>query len=406
MYCTKALTPDLSWVGGNDRRLALFEGIYPVPTGVSYNSYLLMDEKTVLFDTVDKAVSHIFFENITHVLGDRTLDYLVIHHMEPDHSATMEEVLLRYPDVTIVCNAKIASMIGQFYSCNINEHLLVIQEGSVLSTGKHNLTFVMAPLVHWPEVMVTYDTVDKILFSADAFGTFGALNGAIFTDEVDFAKDYMDDFRRYYTNIVGKYGKQVQALFNKTADLEINMICPLHGFVARKPKNIKEYVEKYQKWSTYTPEDKGVMIAYASVYGNTANAAEIVSSRLRDRGIKTVMYDVSVTHPSEIIAKSFQYSHLFFASLTYNSGIFVAMDALLRDIAAHNLQNRTVAFLENGSWGIQSARLMKAILEPLSNMTFVENTVSVKSSLKPHQEKDLDALVDAIAASVTKRKRS
>ncbi len=355
MYCIRNVTPDLLWVGGDDRRLAMFEGVYSVPDGVSYNSYLLLDEKTVLLDTVDHAVEKVFLENVEHGLGGRPLDYLVIHHMEPDHSATMKAILMIYPDVTVVCNKKIQGMINQFFGENVVKNYHLVGEGDVLDTGKHKLTFLMAPMVHWPEVMVSYDSTDKILFSADAFGTFGALNGALFADEVDFFGDYLGESRRYYTNIVGKYGTQVQALLKKAATVEIDMICPLHGFVWRR--NIGDYIEKYQQWSRYEPEVTGVMIAYASVYGNTENAANILACKLRDKGIRTKMFDVSVTSSSEIVAAAFEYSHLVFASTTYNAGIFISMDELLRDIASHNLQNRTVAFIENGSWAATSASL-------------------------------------------------
>ena len=402
MYCTKKLTDDLVWVGGNDRRLAMFEGVYSVPTGVSYNSYLLTDDSTVLFDTVDKAVGKVFFENLAHALGGRKLDYVIIQHMEPDHSATLSELVLRYPGVTVVCNEKTRAMMEQFFTLDRSVKFHLVQEGDTLPTGRHTLQFLMAPMVHWPEVMVTYDLTDHILFSADAFGTFGALNGAIFADEVDFMRDYLDEARRYYCNIVGKYGTQVQALLQKVSALEIEMICPLHGFVWRS--NIGDYIEKYQRWSTYQPEDTGVMIAYASVYGNTENTAEIIASRLRDQGIRTVMFDVSVTPASEIVAAAFRWSHLLFASTTYNAGVFVSMDELLRDLAAHNIQNRTVAFVENGSWAATSGRLMREILSECRNMTFLNETVSLRSSLKPAQSADVDALVEALAATMPRRK--
>ena len=401
MYCTKKLTDDLVWVGGNDRRLAMFEGVYSVPTGVSYNSYLLTDDSTVLFDTVDKAVGKVFFENLAHALGGRKLDYVIIQHMEPDHSATLSELVLRYPGVTVVCNEKTRAMMEQFFTLDRSVKFHLVQEGDTLPTGRHTLQFLMAPMVHWPEVMVTYDLTDHILFSADAFGTFGALNGAIFADEVDFMRDYLDEARRYYCNIVGKYGTQVQALLQKVSALEIEMICPLHGFVWRS--NIGDYIEKYQRWSTYQPEDTGVMIAYASVYGNTENTAEIIASRLRDQGIRTVMFDVSVTPASEIVAAAFRWSHLLFASTTYNAGVFVSMDELLRDLAAHNIQNRTVAFVENGSWAATSGRLMREILSECRNMTFLNETVSLRSSLKPAQSADVDALVEALAATMPRR---
>lgn len=398
MYCTKKITDDLIWVGANDRRLAMFEGVYSVPNGVSYNSYLLLDDTTVLFDTVDKAVGGVFFQNVEHALGGRNLDFVVIQHMEPDHSATLGELLLRYPDVKVVCNQKILDMITQFFNLDLSKKAFVVKEGTTLNTGHHTLRFFMAPMVHWPEVMVTYDETTGTLFSADAFGTFGALNGAIFADEVDFANDYMSEARRYYCNIVGKYGNQVQALLKKLHAVDLKMICPLHGFVWRR--NLEDFFDKYVKWSTYTPEDTGVMIAYASVYGNTENTAEIISSRLRDRGINTVMYDVSVTPASEIIAAAFRWSHLLFASTTYNAGIFVSMEELLHDLAAHNIQSRTVAFVENGSWAPTSGKLMKDIIGSCSDMTILDETLTLKSSLKPEQEAQIDALVEAISATI------
>lgn len=398
MYCTKNIASDLVWVGANDRRLAMFEGVYSVPAGVSYNSYLLTDKKTVLFDTVDKAVGRIFFENLEHGLGGRTLDYLIVHHMEPDHSATLSELLLRHPETTVVCNDKTAVMIAQFFGSGAAGRMQLVKEGDTLSTGAHELTFYMAPMIHWPEVMMTYDKTAHTLFTADAFGVFGALNGAIFADEVDFDRDYLKEARRYYTNIVGKYGMQVQNLFRKIADLDIRMLCPLHGFVWRR--DIEYFFKKYNLWSTYTPEEKGVMIAYASIYGNTENAAEILSSKLRERGVRTVMYDVSVTPASEIIAECFRWSHLVFASSTYNGGVFVTMDELLRDIAAHNLQKRTVAFMENGTWAPVSARQMTAIFAPLKNMTVLEQSISIRSSLTEGQLAEIEALADVLAKDI------
>ena len=400
MYCTRSVTKDLIWVGADDRRLAMFEGVYSVPDGVSYNSYLLLDEKTVLFDTVDSAVEKVFQENVKHGLNGRPLDYLVVQHMEPDHSATMRTLLLQYPEATVVCNKKTEAMIYQFFGYDFQMKTQIVSEGDVLKTGKHELTFLMAPMVHWPEVMVTYDMTDRVLFSADAFGTFGALNGALFADEVDFFGDYLKEARRYYTNIVGKYGNQVQALLKKAATVEIDMICPLHGFVWRK--NIGDYLVKYQQWSRYEPEVTGVMIAYASVYGNTENAANILACKLRERGVKTTIFDVSVTASSEIVAAAFEYSHLVFASTTYNAGIFITMDELLRDLASHNLQKRTVAFIENGSWAATSGKLMKEIIGGLKDMTVIGQDVSIKSALNTDQMAELDALADAIVETMPK----
>ena len=398
MHNTKKITADITWVGANDRRLAMFEGVYSVPKGVSYNSYLLQDEKTVLLDTVDKAVHHSFIKNITFALNGRSIDYLIVQHMEPDHSAGIRDLILRYPDMKIICSAKTLEFIKQFYESDIDSRVQTVQEGDVLDTGKHKLHFIMAPMVHWPEVMVTYDSTDKVFFSADAFGCFGALNGAIFADEVDFAKDYMDEARRYYANIVGKYGAQVETLLNKASSLEINMICPLHGFVWRK--NLQSIMSKYLLWCKYEPEETGVMIAYASVYGNTENAAELLSSTLRDRGINTVMFDVSVTPASEIVAAAFKYSHLVLASTTYNAGIFVTMDALLSDLVAHNLQNRTIALIENGTWAATSGGLMREKLKKCKDINLIDNVLTITSSVKESQLAIISAMADMLIANI------
>lgn len=399
MYCTKKITEDLFWVGGNDRRLALFENIYPIPRGVSYNSYLLLDEKTVLLDTVDRAINDLFFENIAHVLDGRPLDYVIVNHMEPDHCASLAELVLRYPSLKIVCNAKTLGIIRQFYTFDADAHAQVVKEGDTLCTGAHTLTFVMAPMVHWPEVMVTYDLTDQILFSADAFGTFGALDGNLYADELPFASVWLDDARRYYTNIVGKYGPQVQALLKKASSLKISMICPLHGPIWRS--GLEWFLEKYQRWSTYTPEESSVMIAVGSVYGNTANAAEVLASMLADRGVTNIrMYDVSNTHPSVLVAEAFRCSHLVFASSTYNNGIFTPMETVLMDLAAHNLQNRTAAVIENGSWAPAAGKLMKELLAKMKNIQILEPSLTLRSSLKEEQLPDLALLADHIAASV------
>ncbi len=401
MNCTKKVLDDLIWVGANDRRLAMFEGVYSVPRGVSYNSYLLLDEKTVLFDTVDKAVGSLFFQNLEFALAGRKLDYVVVQHMEPDHSATLLELVLRYPDIQIICNQMTLNMIGNFFNRDFSKQTTIIKDGDTFCSGNHHFHFLSAPMVHWPEVMMTYEEENGILFSADAFGTFGALNGAIFADEVDFDADYLDEARRYYTNIVGKYGEQVQQVLKKAHSVEVKMICPLHGFVWRR--RLESYIDRYVKWATYTPEEEGVVVAYASVYGNTENVAEIISSKLRDQGIKTVMFDVSVTPSSEIVAACFRYSHLVFCSTTYNAGIFISMDELLRDLQSHNIQNRTVAFVENGSWAPTSGKLMREIISSCQNMRIIDKTVSIRSSLKPAQEQDVDALVQAISDTFPKK---
>lgn len=399
MHCVKKIKDDLFWVGGSDRRLALFENAYPIPRGVSYNAYVVLDEKTILFDTVDKALSGQFFENLSAVLQGRELDYVVVQHMEPDHCATLGELISHYPQVKVVGNAKTMGMIKQFFDFDIDSRAVVVKEKDTLCTGTHTFSFILAPMVHWPEVMVTYDCTDKTLFSADAFGTFGALNGNLFADEVNFERDWLDDARRYYSNIVGKYGPSVQTLLKKAAALEIDMICPLHGPVWRE--NIGWYVEKYQKWSSYEPEEKAVMIAYGSIYGNTENAANVLAFLLGERGIRNIaVYDVSNTHPSVLIGEAFRCSHLVFAAATYNAGIFTSMEHLLLDMKAHSLQNRTVALIENGSWASTAGKQMREILSGMKNMNVLEQTVTVKSALKEAQLAELEAMADALAESL------
>lgn len=399
MYSVRNVTKDIYWVGGNDRRLALFENIFPIRRGVSYNAYVLMDEKTVLLDTADKAIQEQFFENVAHVLGDRELDYLVVNHMEPDHCALIEELVRRYPKVQLIGNTKTFQMMGQFFDFDIADRKIEVKEGDTFSCGAHTLHFVMAPMVHWPEAMVTYDEKDKILFSADGFGSFGALPGNIFNDELTFDRDWLDDARRYYTNIVGKYGAQVQALLKKAAGLDIQMICPLHGPIWRT--DLGYILGKYQKWSTYEPEDKAVVIAYASMYGNTENAANVLAGKLADAGVKNIaVYDVSNTHVSELISEIFRASHLVLAAPTYNGGIYPVMENLLNDMKALNVQKRTVAFVENGTWAATAARQMRAKVEELKDMTILDTQVSVKSSLKTEQEAQMDELCAAIVNSM------
>ena len=398
MYCTRKIQDDLIWVGADDRRLVCFEGVYGVPDGVSYNSYLLLDEKTVLFDTVDKAVYGVFLENVAHALGGRKLDYLVVHHMEPDHAATQELLLHRYPEAKIVCNAKSLAMMKQFLGFDVSARAVVVKEGDVLSTGRHELRFLMAPMVHWPEVMMSYDAADGLFFTADAFGTFGALNGRLFADESDFFAEGINEARRYYTNIVGKYGAQVQAILKKAAKLEIKALLPLHGPVWRS--RLGDFIGKYLQWSSYTPEEKGVLLAYASVYGHTENAANILACKLAERGVRVRMYDTSVTPASYIVSDAFRCSHLVFAATTYNAGMFVTMENLLHDIAAHNLQNRRVALIENGSWAPTSGKLMREALAGLKGVEFIGETVSLKSALTDSQEAQLDALAELLADEI------
>lgn len=402
MHCTGKVLEDVFYVGSSDRRLALFENVFPIPNGVSYNSYLVMDEKTVLIDTVDRSVSGVFLENIAHILEGRSLDYLIVNHMEPDHAATIGELRLRHPETQIVATKRALDMIGQFFDADTSIPSHAVKEGDQLKTGRHVFTFVSAPMVHWPEVMVTYDMTDNILFSADAFGTFGALNGNLFADEYEFKTQWLSEARRYYTNIVGKYGVQVQALLKKAGGLDIAMICPLHGPIWRK--DIAWFVDKYTKWATYTPEEDAVMIAYGSIYGGTENAANILARDLADKGVRNiVVYDVSKTHPSEIVSEAFRCSHLVFASSTYNSGIFVNMETVLLDLKAHNLQNRTVAVVENGTWAATSGALMREILSSMKNMTILEETSSLKSSVKDDNVAELGNIADAITQSLSEK---
>ncbi|CDI49508.1 FprA family A-type flavoprotein [Clostridium tetani] len=398
MYCVRKITEDLYWVGGNDRRLALFENIHPIPRGVSYNSYLLLDEKTVLFDTVDWSICRQFIENIKEVLRDKPLDYMVINHVEPDHAACVEEIILRYPDVKIICTEKAFMFMNQF-GFNIDEKVIEVKEGDTMSFGKHQVVFVSAPMVHWPEAMVTYDITEGILFSADAFGSFGSLDGKLFNDEININRDWIDEGRRYYTNIVGKYGAHVQSLLKKAADLDIKIICPLHGPVWRN--NLDYLLDKYDKWSSYEPEEKGVMIVYASMYGNTEAAANDLATRLVEKGMTNVaMYDVSKTHVSYLISETFKYSHVVLASVTYNLNIYPPMFNYIMDMKALNLQKRTFALIENGSWAPQSGQLMYKLLDEMKEMTILDNEISLNSTMKKDDMDSIEELAQNIIESM------
>lgn len=400
LYCTRKVTDTIWWVGGNDRRLALFENLFPIPRGVSYNSYVIMDEKTALMDTTDPSITSLFLANVAHTLNGRKLDYLIINHMEPDHCSNIEEIMHRYPETTLVCNAKTLQMIGQFYDLDLTERTMIIKEGDTLSLGSHTLHFVAAPMVHWPEVMMVYEDSEKILFSADGFGSFGALNGNLFNDEINFDRDWLDDARRYYTNIVGKYGAQVQAVLKKASGLDIQMICLLHGPIWRN--NLAYILDKYVKWSTYEPEDKAVAIMYGSMYGNTERAADILATALSTAGVKDVrVYDISNTDVSELISEAFRCSHIVIASPTYNGGLYPVVESLLNDMKALNLQNRTFALIENGTWAATSNKHMRAIVETMKNMTILDTTVTVKSSVKEAQIEALQQLAKEIVDSLT-----
>ena len=402
MYCVRNVTEDLYWVGANDHRLHLFENIHPIPRGVSYNAYLLLDEKTVLFDTVDWSVCRQLLENMEHLLGERPLDYLVINHMEPDHGASIEEILLRWPEVKIISTEKAFMFMHQFGFHVDGHECIEVKEGDGYTFGKHNVTFVGAPMVHWPEAMVTFDTTNGVLFSADAFGSFGALDGKLFADEVNFDRDWIDDARRYLTNIVGKYGPHIQLLLKKAGGIldQIKYICPLHGPVWRK--DLGYFIDKYDKWSRYEPEEKGVMIAYASMYGNTEAAAQALAAKLCEKGVTNVwVHDVSNTHVSYLVSESFRLSHIVLASVTYNLGIYPVMHDYLMHLKGLNLQNRTFALIENGSWAPKSGDLMQKFVEDeLKNMTVLGERLSLASALHPDKAGELEALADAIKESM------
>lgn len=398
MQNIQPISQDLIYVGVSDRRTALFENVYPIPRGVSYNSYVLLDEKTALFDTTDASVASQFFENVQAALAGRRLDYVVVHHMEPDHAATLMDLMLRYPEAMVVTTAKAAQMMEQFFGSKPAQ-LQAVKEGDTLSLGRHNLVFTMAPMVHWPEVMMTYDTTDKVLFSADAFGTFGALSGNIFADEVNFEGEWLNDARRYFVNIVGKYGQPVQVVLKKAAALDIQMICPLHGPVWRS--NLEWFIGKHDVWSRYEPEEKGVVIIYGSIYGHTEAAAMRMGTLLAQRGVKNIKaYDASRTHVSELVSACFRASHIVLASSTYNNGIFTPMENLLADLKAHDWKRRTVALIENGTWAATSGKLMRSELEQMKEITIVGETVSLKSAATPAQEGQLATLADEIAKAL------
>lgn len=388
------ITEDIRYIGVNDHDIDLFEGQYQVPNGISYNSYVIMDEKIAIMDTVDKRKQTEFLENLETALAGRTPDYLVISHMEPDHASSIQAVVERYPEITLVGNAKTFPMLKLYFDLDTSR-ALTVKEGDTLKLGRHELTFVMAPMVHWPEVMVSYEASEKILFSADAFGTFGALNGNLFNDDVDFEKDWIDDTRRYFTNIVGKYGMQVQTLLKKAAGLDIQMICSLHGPVWRS--NLNYFIEKHDKWSKYEPEEQAVAIIYGSIYGNTEQAADALAAKLGAKGVKNIaVYDASKTDVSELIAEIFRVSHLVIACPTYNGGIYPPIENLLAHMKALAVQNRTVAVMDNGTWAATAGKQIVKQLEEMKNMTVLDQKLSVKSTLKADQEENLDAFAQQI----------
>ncbi len=399
MKTMRKITEDIFYIGANDRRLALFENLFPLENGISYNSYFIDDEKTAVTDTVDRFVSDAFFENLEALLKGRKLDYLIVHHMEPDHGANIGRLIEMYPEMQVVISAKGLQMIQQFFNVDLGERAIVVKDGDSLSLGRHTLRFVTAPMVHWPEVIMSYDEADGILFSADAFGSFGANDGNIFNDEIEIDEKWYGEARRYYSNIVGKYGMQVQAVLKKAAGLDIKMLAPLHGLVWRS--NIGEFIAKYDLWSRYQPEEKGVLLAYASMYGNTEAAANALSLALADRGVNRIrVRDVSVTDTSELISLAFKYSHIVIASPTYNLNLHPKMEQFVVDMAHLNLQNRTVAIIENGSWAPAVIKNVNEIMGKMKNITIMEESISIKSAL--HDIAPVEKMADAIAADLNR----
>lgn len=386
MQNTRKVTDDIVWVGCNDRRLTLFENLFPIPRGVSYNSYLVMDEKVTLLDTVDVCALQQFMENIDYVLDGKEIDYLIVQHMEPDHGAGIQEMMRRFPNMKIVANAKTIQMIGQFFDLPQEDRVVLVKEGDTLTTGTHTFRFVMAPMVHWPEVMVTYDSTDKVLFAADGFGKFGAL---------DREEPWDDEARRYFIGIVGKYGLQVQKLLKVAGTLDIQKICSLHGPVLTE--NLGHYIEKYDIWSSYRPEEEGVVVAYTSVYGNTKKAAELLAAKLKEKGCpNVVIYDLARDDMSAAVADAFRYSKLVLATLTYNAGIYPFMQDFINRLTERSFQNRTIGLIENGSWAPTAAKVMKGMFEKSKNITWTENNVKVMSAVKEENVKEIEALAEEL----------
>ena len=393
------ITNDIYYVGVNDHKVDLFEGQYRVPNGMAYNSYVIMDEKVAVMDTVDAHFTHEWLDNLQSVLGDRKPDYLIIQHMEPDHSANIANFAAAYPETVIVSNQKAFAMMENFFEIDLEARKLVVCNGDTLSLGKHQLTFVFAPMVHWPEVMVTYDSTDKLLFSADAFGAFGALSGHLFADEVNFERDWLDEARRYYTNIVGKYGTQVQALLKKLAGRDIRAICPLHGPVLTGAR-VDRALELYDLWSRYEPEERGVLVAYASIHGHTARAAMELTDLLARAGVKAEAFDLARRDWAEGVAQAFRYSALVLAASSYDAGVFTPMAQFLYRLKMKNFRGRAVGLVENGSWGPTALKSMQAALAELKDMTVVEPTVTIRSALDQDSRARLEELAAAMAAAV------
>ena len=382
------ISESVKYIGVDDKTINLFESQYLVPHGISYNSYVILDESVVVMDTADHRVSREWMENLESALNGRVPDYLVVSHMEPDHAANIQALAEKYPQMKIVASAKAITMLGQFLTLDWSGRTVVAKEGDTLALGRHTLQFFMAPMVHWPEVMVTYEQHEKILFSADGFGKFGALD----TDE-----DWTDEARRYYINIVGKYGAQVQALLKKASALDIKMICPLHGPILKE--NLGFYLEKYNIWSSYTAEDEGVLVAYASIHGNTKNAAKLLVEKLKARGVQHIaVADLSRDDMAQAVSDAFRYSRMIVAASSYDAGVFPCMETFLRKLKAKAYQSRRVAIVENGSWAPTAAKCMRAILEEMKNIQICGQTVTIKSAVKPETLKAFDVMLDELLA--------
>ncbi len=399
MQITREIVSNVFWVGGNDHRIERFENMFPLPHGVAYNAYMILDDKTVLLDTVDVAIRDQFIENVVHVLDGRPLDYLVINHMEPDHCGNIEAIVRMYPEVKVVGNKKTFEFFNQYYSLDISKQAVVVKEGDTITLGQHTLRFYMAPMVHWPEVMFTFEVSQGILFSADVFGSFGIHPGTLFADEVDYDRLFLDETRRYYTNIVGRYGSQVKAALSRLPMDSVKLLCPLHGPIWRT--DIDYIVNKHLLWSSYKAEKQGVVLVYASMYGNTENAIFALANKLAERGVADMrVYDVSKTDGSYIIADLWKYSHFVLASPTYNMHLYLPMESLLRELAVLNFQNRAAAIMGNHTWASAAIKVSTGLLGTMKDIRLIGESLDIRSSLKAEQEGRLDALADAITQSL------
>lgn len=399
MYCYTKIQEDMYWIGGNDRKLSMFEGAIPMTEGMAYNSYFIDDEKTVVLDTVDDSVVRVFDDNLNHLLNGRGLDYIIVNHVEPDHSASLCELVRRHPETKIVATSKIKNMLKNYVSWNLEDNFLQVEEGEELSTGKHVFTFVNTPMVHWPEVMMTYEKTTGTLFSADAFGIFDAHDGNIFADCYDFDRDWLPAARRYYTTIVGKFGKFTMGALKKASGLDIKMICPLHGYIIRK--DFEKYLAAYTAWGTYTAEEQGVLVLYASPYGNTKNGAEILANELAAKGVdKMKLIDVSHADPMYILPEVFRFSNLVIATTTYNGDMFIKMEEALTELRSMGVSNKKVSIIQSGSWAPTAGKKVQEMTDQLTGTEYVGDMVTIKGTVKEDSREALVALADAIAESL------